>query len=653
MSNNIAPVVAAGLGLGLSLGLLAGCDNAARPEAPELGVRTGALIEADGLRFRDLNRNGVLDPYEDWRLDAETRAADLVARMTLAEKAGAMMHGTLPGAQDAYDLEALEPLIGERGINSFITRMATDPGRFAEQNNAIQEIAESTRLGIPVTISTDPRNHFAETFGASVAASGFSQWPEVLGFAAIDDPAVTRAFGDIARQEYRAVGIHMALSPQADLATEPRWSRIDGTFGEDPARAARMTAAYIEGFQGGVEGVTRDGVATVVKHWAGYGAARDQGFDSHNYYGRYASLTEESLALHIIPFEAAFAVGAEGVMPTYSILEGMTLDGEPLEQVGAGFNAQLLTGLLRGRHGFGGLVLSDWAITNDCARACREGSRPGEPPAIAMPWGVEDLSQTERFAKGVQAGIDQFGGTMESQRLIEAVEQGMTDEARLDESVMRIMALKFRQGLFENPYVDPAAVGRLVGSADFQSLATDAQRRSIVLLENDGVLPLPRGASVWLEGVDPLAAAAAGLAVALSPADADVVIVRTATPYETLHPDYFFGAMYHEGDLAFLPGQDVFDRIAAYASAAPVVVAVHLDRPAVMTELQPHTAALLGVFGVSDAALLDVLTGQAAPGGTLPFELPSSMTAVEAQRPDLPYDSANPLFPHGHGETYP
>mgnify|MGYP000053039956 CR=1 FL=1 len=644
--NRKAPGLAL-LGGALALAACSGADQ------PALQARAAPLLEDGGLSFKDLNRNGALDPYEDWRLGDEERAADLVSRMTLAEKAGAMMHGTLPGEDDAYDLEAVRPLIAERGVNNFITRMATDPLAFAEQNNAIQEIAEGARLGIPLTISTDPRNHFAEAFGASVQASGFSQWPEVLGFAAIDDADAVREFGDIARREYRAVGIHMALSPQADIATEPRWPRIDGTFGEDPERAARMVGAYVEGFQGGDGGVAEDGVITVVKHWVGYGAAANEGYDSHNYYGRYAALSSETLPLHVRPFEAAFDAGAAGVMPTYSILQGVTLGGQPLEQVGAGFNSQLLTDMLRGTHGFDGLILSDWAITNDCEAACMDGSPEGEPFAVAMPWGVEDLTQTERFARGAAAGIDQFGGTVESQHLIEAVETSLIDEARLDASVARIMALKFRQGLFENPYVDPERAAAVVGDPEFQQAGLAAQRRSIVLIDNAmDVLPLADGAAVYLEGVDPQAASGTGLAVALTPADADFAIVRLATPWETTHPRYLFGSFQHEGSLAFRPGQEDFDRVAELAQTMPVIVAVHLDRPAVMTALLDHTSAVLGVFGASDAALLDVLTGAAAPEGSLPFELPSSMEAVEAQSPDRPHDSADPLFPYGHGETY-
>ena len=267
----------------------------AQTAQPHLGTRGAPIIERDGLRFRDLDRNGKLDPYEDWRLAPEVRARDLAARMTLAEKAGTMMHGTartsgagIPGAGAAYDTIADRTLIDSAKITSMITRLGGEPASIAAQNNALQEIAERTRLGIPVTISTDPRNHFADVVGQTVVTPKFSQWPEALGLAAIGDAALVRRFGDIARQEYRAVGIQMALSPQADVATEPRWGRISGTFGEDADLARRLVRAYVTGFQHGASGVDSVGVATVVKHWAGYGAARE-GLDSHSYYGRYAT----------------------------------------------------------------------------------------------------------------------------------------------------------------------------------------------------------------------------------------------------------------------------------------------------------------------------------------------------------------------------
>jgi beta-glucosidase len=220
----------------------------ARATQAVLGTRGIPVIRANGRQFRDLNRNGALEPYEDWRLPARARANDLLARMTLAEKAGAMMHGTAPtdgngltAPARAYDIPKATALILETNVTAMITRLSIAPGQLAVQNNALQEIAERGRLGIPVLISTDPRNHFSSVVGAGVEASGFSMWPSPLGLASIGDPEVVRRFGDIARREYRAVGIQMALSPQADLATEPRWPRIDGTFGEDPQLVSRPT----------------------------------------------------------------------------------------------------------------------------------------------------------------------------------------------------------------------------------------------------------------------------------------------------------------------------------------------------------------------------------------------------------------------------
>jgi len=226
---------------------------------PTLGARSAPIIQVGGRKFKDLNRNGLLEPYEDWRRPPRERALDLVARMTLEEKAGMMMHGTarssgpmgMVGAGTGYDTAAMGRLIRDAAVNSFITRLRAEPATLAAQNNALQEIAERTRLGIPLTISTDPRNHFQYTLGASVQSSGFSQWPETLGFAALRDVSLVRRFADIARQEYRAVGIEETLSPQADITTEPRWSRISGTFGEDPDLASELVEAYVQGFQHG------------------------------------------------------------------------------------------------------------------------------------------------------------------------------------------------------------------------------------------------------------------------------------------------------------------------------------------------------------------------------------------------------------------
>lgn len=636
----------------------------AAPVQPVLGSRSGATVTVDGLKFRDLDRDGRLSPYEDWRLGAERRAADLTARMTLDEKAGAMMHGTVPakgpmgvaGIGSGYDLDKVAPLIQARHVETFITRLSGLPALLAEQNNALQALAETTRLGIPVTISTDPRSHFQFTAGASVTSGGFSQWPEATGLAAIGDPALTRRFGEVARQEYRAVGIHQALSPMADLATEPRWSRINGTFGEDPELVGAMVKAYVQGFQGGDTGLAADGVSAVVKHWVGYGASA-KGFDGHNRYGRFAVFPAGQFEQHVRPFDQAFAAGVVGVMPTYAILQGVSLDGRPLEPVAAGFNKQLLTDLLRGRHGFKGIILSDWAITNDCGRTCRNGFPAGERPSFegfSTAWGVEDLSKVDRYAKGVNAGLDQFGGVEDTAELVEAVKAGKITQARIDESVRRVLAVKFEQGLFENPYVDPKAAEAIVGAPAFVAEGRAAQSRALTLLENKGeLLPLKgAGRKVWLLGVSPQVAQAHGLTPVTDLARAELAIIRTAAPFQTLHPTYTFGSRQHEGDLSFQDGAADYAAIKAASARVPTIVSVYLDRPAILTNLKDKAAALVGDFGASDDALLDALTGVVPPQGRLPFELPSSMAAVEAQAEDAPHDSAQPLYPIHYGLTY-
>jgi beta-glucosidase len=660
MVKQIAVVLMIGL---FGLGLIHGAARAAADQ-PILGLRSVVRITQDGLQFKDLNKNGRLDIYEDWRQLPENRAKDLLKQMTLEEKAGVMMHGTAPasspagapGSGDHYDLERAEKLIAGARVNSFITRLRVAPENLAKENNMLQELGEKTRLGIPLTISSDPRNHFQFTEGVSLESTGFSQWPETLGFAAVGDPNLVKRFGEIARQEYRAVGIQEALSPQADLATEPRWSRATGTFGEDAELAKKMVRAYIEGFQNGAEGINNQSVVAVVKHWVGYGAQLD-GFDSHSSYGQYAVFPSGNFAYHLIPFTGAFAARVGGVMPTYSILRGLQLNGRPLEQVGAGFNRQLLTELLRGQYGFDGVIVSDWAITKDCVGACVEGAPAGERPSfssVGMPWGVETLSKEGRFVKAVLAGIDQFGGTEESDILVDAVHDGKLTEARLDESVYRILLQKFRQGLFENPYVDASEAKTVVGSQEFREEASRAQRRSLVLLQNKNhILPFAaKIRKIYLYKVSAAAAREHGLAVVDKPEDADVAVMRVAAPFERPHPGYVFGSMQHEGNLGFPNGNADLEAILKVSAKVPTVVTVYLDRPAILTNINDQVAALVGNFGVSDSALMDVLTGKAAPEGHLPFELPSSMTEVETQAEDAPHDTAHPLYRFEFGLKY-
>ena len=622
------------------------------------GVTRAAVplrIQHEGQWFRDLDHDGRVSPYEDWRLPVAVRARDLAARMTLEEKVGLMLHGTLPasgpfgmlGYGPAYDLTAAEALILGAGVTSAITRLAVPAADFAAQNNALQAIAARGRLGIPLTISTDPRHHFKAAAGASSAAVGFSQWPETLGLAAIDDVALVRRFGEIVRQEYRAVGISMALSPQADLATSPMWPRIDGTFGEDPARVRAMVGAFVEGLQGGRSGLTPSGVAAVVKHWVGYGAS-EESFDGHNSYGRYSAFPSGAFEAHVDAFRDALAFKVSGVMPTYNILRGVAVNGRPVEPVGAGFSRVLLTDLLRGTHGFEGVILSDWAISKDCNAACRTGQPPQTPADIAMPWGVEDLPAVERIALGVNAGLDQFGGENDPSLLLRAVREGRIPPARIDQSVLRILAQKFALGLFDDPFLDAARASALVGAPEFRDAGLAAQRASLVRLKHGPGPALRPGDRVFLHGMKDGALVRRGVTVVTDPAQATVALVRLSAPFQKLHPTYFFGSRQHEGDLDFKPDHPDLVALRALPDGLRKVVVVHLDRPAVLAEIAPLATDLLLEFGASDDAILDVLTGAAAARGRTPFSLPRSMAHVHRRRWDRPGDDKDPLWPLGY-----
>ena len=645
--------------------LLTGVEGQTAARQVELGHRSTPVLRVDGLEFKDLNRNGRLDAYEDWRLPPEARTTDLLKQMTLEEMAGVMVHGTLPtggalgsigrGDGGGYDLAKTKAAIEERHANSFITRLAGKASFIAEQNNAVQELAEGTRLGIPLTISTDPRHHFEEVLGASVGGKTFSQWPETLGFGAIGDERLMRRFGDVARQEYAAVGIREALSPQADLVTEPRWARASGTFGEDPVLVKRMVKAYVEGFQGGEAGLTATGVMTVVKHWVGYGAEKD-GWDGHNFYGRFVDLSDASLQTHLFPFTGAFEAHVAGVMPTYPILRGPTVDGRPLEAVGAGYSKQLLQTLLRDKYKFGGVVVSDWGITSDCNEDCRNGvpagSKPG-PSTIGMDWGVEGLTREERFAKSIGAGVDQVGGTDESNYIVDAVHHGKLSEARVREAAGRVLLTKFQMGLFEQPYVDAGKAGDVAGRPEFVKEGLNAQARAVVVLENrKGLLPVSPGSKVYLVNVAADAATAAGLVVVTDPRQANFALVRAPAPYESQHTGYFFGSRQHEGRLNFVESDKAYAEFLRVSASVPTILTTTLERPLILTNVKDHAAVLLGDFGLADEALMEVITGKIKPEGKLPFELPSSVEAVEKQRSDLPHDSAAPLYKIGYGLRY-
>lgn len=621
--------------------------SAARHRQPELGTRGVEIIQQDGYRFRDLDRNGRATPYEDWRLSPERRAADLVSRLSLEQKAGLLVHGTLATSGTAYNAATNTGFIADRHITTFITRLATEPAALAEQNNSVQAIAEAQPLGIPVVISTDPRNGFTTAAGQTVPRVGNTAFPDPIGMAAAGDPRLTRTYGDVVRREYRAVGIHEGLSPQADIATEPRWSRINGTFGSDPDDARKQVNAYVRGIQDGSRGLGTDSVAAVVKHWVGYGA-QVNGYDSHYYYGRYAKLDQRSLDQHVVPFRGAFDADVAGVMPTYSILKDLVYRGRPVEQVGAGFNTFLLQDLLRGRHGFDGVIVSDWAIANDCPAACKANEGPTffGPWGVGTPWGMEDATKLQRFAKAFNAGIDQMGGSDEPQYVVQAVQQGLLTERRVDQSARRVLEQKLRLGLFENPYVDPAEAARVNGNARFQAIGDAAQAKSLTLLTNRSrTLPASSRTvkKVYLSGVGAQAATDRGLQVVATPQEADLAIVGLSDPT----------GVGRDNHLDFRGTEADYQAFAAAAaSGTPTVAVPNLVRPLVLTNVVDRADAVVADYGVSDEVLLETIFGDRSPGGRLPFELPTSMAQVEAQRPDLPDDVRRPLFEVGHGLRY-
>ena len=610
---------------------------------PDVEGRAGACrrMAADGTSFRDLNGNGELDPYEDARLPVEDRVADLLARMTLEEKAAQLFHqgllvpddGAVSEEPEGFSSVATRTLVAELGLTHFNIYWAPGPVTLAEWHNRMQEAAEATRLGIPVTISSDPRHGLGDNPATSMAGAGFSKWPDPIGLAATRDPALVREFADVVRQEYLAVGIRLALHPTADLATEPRWCRAAGTFGEDADLVASLVTAYLRGMQ--LETLGPESVACMTKHFPGGGPQLD-GEDPHFPYGREQVYPGGNLDYHLVPFAAAIEAGTAQVMPYY----GMPV-GTEHEEVGFGFNHGVITGLLRERYGFDGVVCSDWGLLTD---AMIDGV---VWPARA--WGVEHLSTEERALKALAAGVDQFGGESCPELVVDLVRSGRVDEARIDASVRRLLRDKFRLGLFDDPYVDAQAAADVVGRSEFMDLGHAAQTRSFVLLKNDrNVLPLRGGARVYVEGLDG-SVLPGSVSVADTPENADVALVRIKAPYEPRNGN-FIEALFHAGSLGFAAADIAW--LLELMRRVPTVVDIYLDRAAVIPEVADGAAALLASFGATDEALLEIVLGRAAPTGALPFELPSSMESVRRQHPDVPYDSTDPLFPFGYGLAY-
>lgn len=494
--------------------------------SPASGVK---ILTVDGLAFKDLNKNGKLDAYEDWRLPADERAKNLASQMTVEQIAGLMLysaHQSIPsggggpfgastynskpfkesGAKSSDLSDQQKKFLTDDNLRHVLITTVESPAVAAQWNNNAQALVEGIGLGIPANNSSDPRHGTDSNAEYNLGAGGqISMWPGTVGIAASFDPELMKQFGEIASKEYRALGIATALSPQIDLATEPRWSRFEGTMGEDPALAVDMARAYVDGFQtsSGADEIANGwgykSVNAMVKHWPG-GGPEEGGRDAHFGYGAYAVYPGKNIKDHLKTFtEGAFQLQgktamASAVMPYYTI--SFNQDTVNKENVGNSYNKFLITDLLRGKYGFDGVVCTDWMITKDTKNVFVFQGKC---------WGVEKLTEAERHYKAIEAGVDQFGGNNEMGPAIEAYKMGVKDHGeeymrkRFEQSAVRLLRNIFRVGLFENPYLDVAETEKVVGNPEFMKAGYDAQLRSVVMLKNHAkTLPLKKQLKVYV-----------------------------------------------------------------------------------------------------------------------------------------------------------
>ncbi len=649
---------------------------AQNPIQPKLGYRTAKILKKNNLSFKDLNQNGKIDKYEDWRLPLETRVQDLVSKMTIEEKVGFMLISTSRLAGDfsfqqnapkaeissGFNEEDLVqsmnmfskkplpyPMLSAAGttkgvtknyLRHFILRANTSAKILAEWANNLQALCENSRLGIPAIIASNPRNHITvdASIGLSVGTTVFSKWPGELGLAAMRDLKLTREFADIARKEWAAIGLRKGYQYMADLATEPRWQRIEGTFGEDADLAANMTREIVLGFQG--TKLDKNSVALTTKHFPG-GGPQVEGQDPHFVWGQDQHYPGNMFDYHLKPFQAAIDAGTSSIMPYYA-----KPIGTKYEEVAFAYNKAIIKDLLRTKMGFKGIINSDTG------------------PIEMMPWGVEKLTILERYQKAIDCGVDIFSGSADPSLLLETVKKGMVSEARINESVTRLLREKFALNLFENPYVDVAEADKIVGNADFQKRGNLAMRKSIVLLRNQGkTLPIAPNKKVYFESYYDNG--------------------RTKTPFTVIKPstnpwNFEFVATKEEADVVVLwltpNGGSLFNstdapidislsknkidvvRVNEMTTTKPTVVVINYTSPWMISEIDnANLKTVLATFGTTTDAILDVVSGAFNPTGKMPFTTPISQKAILENQSDVPgflKPKGYALFTFGDGIGY-
>ncbi|MVM36402.1 glycoside hydrolase family 3 protein [Spirosoma sp. HMF3257] len=656
--------------------LLATGVLAQKPTQPALGYRSVKTLTSNGLSFKDLNKNSKLDPYEDWRLPTDVRIKDLISQMTLDEKIGFMLISTTRLAGDnsfqqgapaseitsGFNEEDLvqnmnmftrKPLpypmmmaagttkaVTQNQLRHFILRANTSAKTMADWSNNLQALCESSRLGIPALVASNPRNHITidASIGLSVGTTVFSKWPGELGLSAMHDLKLTREFADIARQEWAAVGLRKGYQYMADLATEPRWQRIEGTFGEDGDWVADMTREIVLGFQGPKLG--NQSVALTTKHFPG-GGPQVEGQDPHFDWGKDQHYPGKQFDYHLKPFKAAIEAGTSAIMPYYA-----KPIGTKYEEVAFAYNKAIIKDLLRDKMGFKGIINSDTG------------------PIEMMPWGVEQLTILQRYQKAIDCGVDLFSGTADPSLLRETVQKGLVTEQRINESVTRLLREKFALGLFENPYVDPDVAQKTVGKAEFQQRADLAMRKSIVLLRNSAkLLPLAPNTKVYLESYydngrtkNPITVIkpqmnAWNLEFVDTKDKADVVVL-----WLTPNAGSLFSSTGAPIELQLSKNKIDVAHVNDLTSQKPTILLINYTSPWVIDEVDnTNLKTVLATFGTTADAVLDVLSGKFKPTGKMPFTTPVSRQAVLDNQSDVPghlKPKGYALFTFGDGLSY-
>ena len=642
--------------LAVSLSMMGSAAFAETPayEQPVLNPHVKSVIEADGYQFIDLNANGVLDVYEDWRKDAAARAEDLVSQMTLAEKVAQMQHPTFLPREDGKMPSYLKKWCTNLGIGMLLVRELNSVEAAATSMNTIQEYAEASRLGVPVLVSMDSVHGLSYVSGATVT-------PHNLALAATRDEELVTKLAQIARNEHIAVGVRMTLSPEADIASEPRWGRVMETFGEDSDLVTRMVTAQVIAFQNGSDGLNSGSIVACMKHFPGAGPQME-GKDTSPIIS-----SEETLQIHLKPYYSAIKANVASIMPYYSV--PLTLD---MENSAIG-SKLVLQDLLRDKMGFTGIIQTDWGMI----WAIQEGRSTMTG---------EEISNDEAIVIGLmEGGIDGIGGESINviDQIVNLVGSGDIDEAVITKSALRIVTAKFELGVFENPYSDVKNAVAYVGNEESQALNLKAAEEAMTLLKNDGILPLkadagqkilvcgPRAGDMdslvggWSSKQEGKTIAAAveeyagksdtvtyiaddvtGIIEAAK--DADVIIVSIGEPSYQHDPPWGYDTL-----KITQSQQDILD--AAVASGKPVVTVVTGGRPYILTWCDENTHAILEAYypgSQGGIAIAETLFGLNNPTGKTPIQFPRDMESVQAQEGDVSFDLENPLYDFGFGLSY-